>query len=464
MNLDERVARRHVPRREPALTRLTTALRWPAGIALTAWRYMWRTVPVDRWELSGSPSQDAPPPLPAGFDLEDVQQADDGVGPLAHRIYRVEVHAPQLSPEELMRHLGADLDRVAPSEFATFRKLAGAQGRLAVGDELIVRMPGPWDGPVRVVDTSPTSFRLATLTGHLEAGQIEFRASAAHRSLTFVIESWARSGDRLSDLLYSHLRMAKEVQLHMWTSVLQRVIELSGGRRAGPIVVSTRRLDGARSDGGTGPHHQRARRRLAELARLPINFDPQDESQRTPENGWHFDDLTEALPHEASGPPMPQGSWQIARVLMDHYQVADPRSVRATYDPGAPLEGRNMLLQIRFALLRFSVGVRIGHVYDERREVDGRPACVFGWSYSTLRGHFEEGRMHYELWKWLDTGDVEFRLHAFSRAATSGPLLPRLGFRLLGRRQQLRFYRSCCRRMRRLTETQLETNRMTRSA
>ncbi len=72
------------------------------------------------------------------------------------------------------------------------------EGRAAVGDEFVVRMPGPWDGPVRAVEVTPTSFRLATLTGHLEAGQIEFRAADDGGDLVFTIESWARSGDRLS--------------------------------------------------------------------------------------------------------------------------------------------------------------------------------------------------------------------------------------------------------------------------
>ncbi|HEX3925196.1 MAG TPA: hypothetical protein VHY31_23150 [Streptosporangiaceae bacterium] len=40
-------------------------------------------------------------------------------------------------------------------------------------------MPGPWDGPVRVVHTGAASFRFATLAGHLEAGEIEFRRAAA---------------------------------------------------------------------------------------------------------------------------------------------------------------------------------------------------------------------------------------------------------------------------------------------
>jgi hypothetical protein len=109
------------------------------------------------------------------------------------------------------------------------------------------------------------------------------------------------------------------------------------------------------------------------------------------------------------------------------------------------------------------VGVRVGDVYDETRVVEGREARVFGWDYRTLQGHFEQGRMHYEVWKWLDTGDVEFRLHAVSRVADTGPLLLRLGFRLVGRPRQLAFYRDACRRMRLLTEAQLETERTARS-
>jgi uncharacterized protein (UPF0548 family) len=147
---------------------------------------------------------------------------------------------------------------------------------------------------------------------------------------------------------------------------------------------------------------------------------------------------------------------------MVDYQLADPRAVRAVYRQDAPLAGRDILLEIRFAGMRFNVGVRVGEVYDEARQLDGRQAQVFGWYYQTLEGHFEEGRMHYELWKWLDTGDVEFRLHAFSRAAQTGPLMLRMGFRLFGRTHQLRFYRQICRRARRLTEAELETKASSR--
>jgi len=229
-----------MPRRPSQPRRLRTATRWPWGVALTSWRYMWRTTPLHRSEVEGSWPDDAPPPLRPG---EELQPPEAGVGPLFHRVYRIRIRDTALSPERVIAEMTSDLDRVAPTEFASFNKVLGREGAMAVGDEYVVRMPGPWDGPVRVVERTPTSFRLATLDGHLEAGQIEFSARVDGAMLEFRIESWARAGDRLSNLLYDRLRMSKEVQLHMWTSVLERVAKLAGGRATGGIEIRTRRVD-----------------------------------------------------------------------------------------------------------------------------------------------------------------------------------------------------------------------------
>lgn len=60
--------------------------------------------------------------------------------------------------------------------------------------------------------------------------------------LRFAVESWARGGDRLSALVHDRLRMAKEVQLYMWTSVVERVRRLAGGRLLDGVHVQTRRV------------------------------------------------------------------------------------------------------------------------------------------------------------------------------------------------------------------------------
>jgi hypothetical protein len=233
-----------MPRRPTLTRRLGTAARWPVGVLLTSWRYMWRTTPFHRSEEEGHLPDHAPPAIPGEPSREEIQHPPGGVGPLFHRIYSARIREARIGPEELIATITEDPDRVAPTEFASFNKVLGDEGQMAVGDEYVVRMPGPWDGPVRVVDRTPTSFRFVTLEGHLEAGQIRFSAENGEL-LEFRIESWARSGDRLSNLLYHHLRMSKEVQLHMWTSVIERVAELAGGRLTGGIEIRTRRVDHA---------------------------------------------------------------------------------------------------------------------------------------------------------------------------------------------------------------------------
>jgi uncharacterized protein (UPF0548 family) len=166
-----------------------------------------------------------------------------------------------------------------------------------------------------------------------------------------------------------------------------------------------------------------------------------------PGSGWNVDDYRQQLPSEAPGTPEPGGTWERARELMEDYEFADPRIVRAIYAPDSPLEGRDMLLEVRFWGLRFHFGVRATGVVDEVQEHEGRSVRVWGWSYRTLQGHLEMGQMDYAVWKWLDDGSVEFRIHVVSRPARIPNRLIRLGFRLFGRGQQVRFARRACQRM-----------------
>jgi hypothetical protein len=223
--------------------RLRTAARWPVGVALTAWSYMWRTTAIHRVELAGSWPQDGPPPVDPTLTDDEVQEPRDGAGPLFRRRYTARIRDAGVTADELMRRVMSDPNRVAPGRVAHFQKVTGDEGEMRVGDEFVVRMPGPWDGPIRVVEVTAQSFRFVTLSGHLEAGQIEWRATDEDGHLVFEIESWARAGDRLSHVLHDRLRMAKEVQLYMWTSVLERVARDTGGELAGGIRIETRRAE-----------------------------------------------------------------------------------------------------------------------------------------------------------------------------------------------------------------------------
>ena len=142
-------------------TRLGIVLRWPIGLVLISWRYLWRITPVYRREEDGGPD-DLPPPIPDGVETGDSRVSRTGTArcctagtPSASRV-------PAARREQVVALLAADPNSAAPQDAAVFVKSKEAGdtscGEMQVGDEYVVRMPGPWDGPVRVVHRTPTSF------------------------------------------------------------------------------------------------------------------------------------------------------------------------------------------------------------------------------------------------------------------------------------------------------------------
>jgi uncharacterized protein (UPF0548 family) len=187
------------------------------------------------------------------------------------------------------------------------------------------------------------------------------------------------------------------------------------------------------------------------LRDLPVNY---DEAQAPPAvtAGWHRDRRVLELGYEAPGEPEPGGLVETAAALVNNYEFSDPSILRAAFRYPGDLVGREMLLEARFLVLRFLLGVRITAEIDEVRSGPNGPERVIGWSYQTLRGHLEQGRLGYELAKQLDTGRVEFRIVAYSRRAPARSPVIALGFLLFGRRTQLRFYRQALARLHRLLQ------------
>lgn len=194
-------------------------------------------------------------------------------------------------------------------------------------------------------------------------------------------------------------------------------------------------------------------RRLEHLSALKVNYDVDALDLAHPGPGWHVDDRLQALPGEAPGPPEPEGSFAIASRLIRGYEFADPSLVRAHYDHDAPLEGRNMLLELRaLNLVHVYVGVRVHEVYEMDFTHEGRTVHTFGWCYRTLEGHVERGQMNWEVWKWPDSGEVAFHVHAVSRPAPISNPFVRIGFRVLRSHERAAFLDSTNRRMRTFTE------------
>ena len=187
---------------------------------------------------------------------------------------------------------------------------------------------------------------------------------------------------------------------------------------------------------------------VADLHGRPVNYDPATApGDGRPEGHWHVDSGATLIGQEPPGDPVPGGSWEMACLLVSQYEFADDRILRAVYRSDQDLLGRDMLLEGRFYGLRFYFGVRVTGVFDETRDTGRGQERVWGWSYQTLRGHLEQGRISFEVIKNLTTGQVAFRITGYSRAAHIQDPLVRFGFRLFGRWMQQRYYAAVQRRL-----------------
>jgi uncharacterized protein (UPF0548 family) len=113
--------------------------------------------------------------------------------------------------------------------------------------------------------------------------------------------------------------------------------------------------------------------------------------------------------------------------------------VTGIFDPARPLASRVILLRSYYLCFTLYFGVRVNSVISEVRETDHGPEEIFGFSYQTLQGHFEQGQSTFEVIKKVNNGKVIFKIRVVSRPAYIPNPLFRLGFELFGRRVQKRF-------------------------
>ena len=178
---------------------------------------------------------------------------------------------------------------------------------------------------------------------------------------------------------------------------------------------------------------------LEKISQLKFNFDLEKENLLTAELGWHADHYQIDLPTEPVGPAIEAGSFMEAKKVIHDYKFPDPSLISGIFVPTGPLVGRNMLLQAHFLGFTFYFGVRIIEETNETRKTPLGDVQVWGYSYATLQGHFEMGRISFEVWKFVKDGRVEFHIDSFSKAEHISNIFYRLGFRIFGRSLQRRF-------------------------
>lgn len=218
----------------------------PPFIALHGWRSRHverRNADVDEFSET----------LPAHVPHPRLQRRDDGVGPIVMRTYLVDIAEPALTPTELMSAFRVDPNHFNSNLVAGFVKNDAPARNLSAGDEFVVELPGPWNGPVVVQHCDDESTLLATLDGHMEAGHIRFDSTTNQSTgadtgtqtcegYAFRIRSWAGAGDAGFAAVHLGVPIGKEMQTAMWTAMCDRAVAIAGGHRNGPISVVTEQL------------------------------------------------------------------------------------------------------------------------------------------------------------------------------------------------------------------------------
>jgi uncharacterized protein (UPF0548 family) len=166
----------------------------------------------------------------------------------------------------------------------------------------------------------------------------------------------------------------------------------------------------------------------------------------TKEHGWTVDGDDAPIGTEPAGPPLADGLYMRVKQAIINYEFSDPCIEVGHFDPLAPLEGRDMLLEIKVWGFRFLNGVRVQRV----RDTSDQHRTSFGYRYDTLEGHIEQGFEWFVLSKNHETGQVTFRIEAHWRLGEFPTWWSRVGFLLIGERYRKTWRRRAVTRLRQL--------------
>ena len=185
------------------------------------------------------------------------------------------------------------------------------------------------------------------------------------------------------------------------------------------------------------------------LSKLDYNYDVKTYHESQDKSGWNVDHHHAVLTSEPSGPPVKGGPFERVCEVIRLYKFPDPRLISAVFDPARELRGRDMLMRAHFVGFTFVFGVRVTEVIDEvKTDSNGRRTQVWGYSYRTLKGHFEIGEIRFVVTKDFETGAVVFDIDSYSKPDRIPNFFFRVGFKVFGRWLQRYFASSSMARLR----------------
>jgi len=223
------------PSRDRLGRRLMRVAGWLVGAPLAIFRFLRRDVALVEIDPPGP--QDA---LPA--EDHEAAREEAGVGPVIHRLYSATIREPKLTAGRLLDVIAADPNVIAPSEVLRFERTRGEPGPVREGDELLIRMAGPWNAPVTVIRRWDEGIRLAARAGHPQLGQVEVRARDDDDDVVLQI----RTRERAAGVGFRALQLfglIRRMQSYTWAEMIENAAQLAGGPQPEQIAVWSWRDD-----------------------------------------------------------------------------------------------------------------------------------------------------------------------------------------------------------------------------
>ncbi|HYC57808.1 MAG TPA: DUF1990 family protein, partial [Candidatus Binatia bacterium] len=157
-------------------------------------------------------------------DIQPEQVLGEGVGSIDCKRFWADIGDSSRDATELMAAFKTNINEIMPIDFAAE---PGAPTTLEQGATMTAHIPIRGTVQMRVEECSSLEVTLATLRGHPIAGVVRFRAAdQGSRKIRFEVTVYSQAAN-IADWVM--LTAGAPAQNANWSTVVERVIQLSGG-------------------------------------------------------------------------------------------------------------------------------------------------------------------------------------------------------------------------------------------
>ena len=173
-------------------------------------------------------------------DSQPEQLPDEGIGTLKRKRIWADVSGSRFSPEELFERFRRDFNDVTPGIVDATTE-PGTLCDLEKGATLTMSLPIRGNIQVRVQEVTPIKATLVTLEGHPLAGAVRFLSEPRGDKVRFEVQVYDRPAS-LPDWFVMKT-VGDSVQTRTWESLVERMVEESGGSAPGGVQHTEDALD-----------------------------------------------------------------------------------------------------------------------------------------------------------------------------------------------------------------------------